>query len=427
VSGRQRQRAGLVIAAVPLGCLLATQCGLPVAAASAAPSPTATAAPSATASVTSSPTPSAAPSPTASTTPPPTPTASAAPSTASAAPSPSVSPAPSRAGRPAPAGAGRHWLVTLTVQTVPALPGVRFALDGKTRTTDASGRVSYTEQHDFSQHTLSLADTAVSTRSLRYRFTRWAGQRDPDGAFRATVSGLPLRTSYTVTAAFTAQCPVRPRFTDQHGRLLDPRRISVVTVTSSAGRRVSVPPARTSWLDCTQPVLRNATLASRDIRYRVQSVIFAGTNIVYAGVERFSPRAGARPTIVGYFHDLTITVHDALFGGRPRGDAVVTLPSHAVRRLALGPGRSVTLDDLPQGDYKIDIRAAGSIISADTFRLSRTTTVDLTAVSAADLATVGGGLLLAALGLPLLAKTRRRRLLDRLRPGMQRRTKGSSA
>src|ERR1039457_6877468 len=82
-----------------------------------------------------------------------------------------------------------------------------------------------------------------------------------------------------------------------------------------------------------------------------------------------------------------------------------------------GPGAPATPPPLPQGDYQIDVRAGGAIVSAGSFRLSRTKTVNLTAVTSPDLATVGGGLLLAGGGLPLLPTTRRRRLLDHLRSG----------
>jgi hypothetical protein len=168
-------------------------------------------------------------------------------------------------------------------------------------------------------------------------------------------------------------------------------------------------------------------LTSHDMKYSVQAVRFAGTNIVYAGVQRFSPQEQARPTVVGYFHNLTITAHDALFGGRTGGSAVVTLPSHAVRRVALGPGHTATLDNLPQGDYQVSVRAGAAIVAADSFRLSRTKTVNLAAVSAPDLGAAAGGVLLAGAGLPLLTGTRRRRLLARVRAVRRRDPKGSAA
>ena len=40
-----------------------------------------------------------------------------------------------------------------------------------------------TEQHNFSAHTLTAADTQLSASGRRYTFVRWAGQRDPDQAF----------------------------------------------------------------------------------------------------------------------------------------------------------------------------------------------------------------------------------------------------
>ena len=340
------------------------------------------------------------------------------------APGPLVFPAPGPAATGGAHPRRQPWPVTLTVRTLPALPAVKFSFDGKTLLTNASGEASYTEPHNFGRHTLTLVSTSIVTRLRHYRFTRWAGERDPDDTFRATVAGLPMRADYTVTAAFSAQCPVRPRFTDQYGQALNASRISRVTLKSSAGRQVNISATRASWLDCTLPVYRNSTLTSRTMTYAAQSVMFANANVVYAGVDRFSPREQASPTFVGYFHNLTVTAHDALFGGRVGSYALVTMPNHTVRRVALGADHAITLDHLPQGDYQINVKAGAAIVSADSFRLSRTRTVDLTAVSAPDLAAVGGGLLLVVAALPLLVPSRRKWLLVHLRSSRPRRPNG---
>jgi hypothetical protein len=312
-------------------------------------------------------------------------------------------------------GSRQPWPVTITIRTVPPLAGVRFTFDGQPLVTGPGGTVSHTERHNFSKHALSLADTRIKTPSRHYRFARWAGQRDPNQAFLPTVRGLPMRASYTVTAAFGVRCPVTPYFTDQKGFPLDPLRITAATLRSDSGRPARLDPTKTSWLRCGRAAYRGNTMASRNVRYSVQSVMFGGTNIVHAGIERFSPRRNPNPTIVGYFHNLTIAAHDALFGGGTGTVAVVTMPDHTQRRVSLGPGHAVTLRNLPQGTYRVDVKAGNSIISAQSLRLSKDESVNLTAVSRGDLATIGGTVLFIAAGLPLMSGTRRKRVLGLVR------------
>ena len=67
-------------------------------------------------------------------------------------------------------------------------------------------------------------------------FLRWAGQRDPNQAFRPTVNGLPMRADYTVTASFATACPVSPRLVEENGTPLPTAR--------SAGSPCSIASAR---------------------------------------------------------------------------------------------------------------------------------------------------------------------------------------
>jgi hypothetical protein len=326
---------------------------------------------------------------------------------------------PALAGAQAPARAAQAglqpWPITITIRTVPALAGVRFSFDGTTLVTGSRGMAAVTERHNFSLHTLRLLTTRVGKPGRRYTFARWAGQRDPNQAFVPMVHGLPMRADYTVTAGFSARCPVTPNFTDQHGAALDPGRITQVSVRSDAGRAVRLSPSGTTWLPCVTAAYVDSAMRKKEVQYSVQSVMISGANIVHAGVERFWPGRTARPRVVGYFHDLTIASHDALFGAGTGTVALLTQPNHLVRRVPLGTGHSVTLSNLPQGEYRVDVKAGSAIISAQSLRLSRDQSVNLTAVSRADLATIGGVALFIVLGLPLLSGSRRKRLLGLLR------------
>jgi hypothetical protein len=312
----------------------------------------------------------------------------------------------------------RPWPITLTVRTVPVLPGITFTFDGWLLTTNAQGAASITEQHNFAEHTLSLLSRGIVRSGRHYQFARWAGQRDPELAFRRTVTRLPMRRSYTITAGFNTACPVTPRFVTQHGDRVDPNRVGQVVLQSSTGQRVQLAPDRTSWVACARPVDRDTSLFSVGARYSVQRIVISGANIVRAGAERFAPQTNARPTFVGYFHRLTISAHDALFGGKTGTVAMLRLPDGSVQRATLGADHAITLD-LPQGQYGLNVQVGGSIVLSEHLRLSRDKTVDFTAVSHGDLLSIAAAVLVTGAGLPLLSKVRRKRLrqLLRLRPG----------
>ena len=326
---------------------------------------------------------------------------------------------PAVAGRSAEAISARTsvqpWPITITIRTVPPLPGVRFVFDGTPTVTGAQGSTSVTEQHNFSAHTLTLANTQLSASGRKYSFVRWAGQRDPDQAFRPTVRGLPMRANYTVTASFAIMCPVSPRLAQQDGAALAAIRVTQITLRNNLGQPTTLRPSGTTWLPCSWPVYRDSLLSSTDLQYSVQSMLVSGTNTVHIGVERFKPSRTPSPRLTGYFYSLTMTAHDAIFGSAVGSYALLTMPDHTVLRVSLGTRHVATLSNLPQGNYQVEIKAHGANVPAQTLRLSKDQTANLAAVSRGDIAVVGAALLAGLAGIPLLSRTRRRRIFAFLR------------
>ena len=312
-------------------------------------------------------------------------------------------------------GSVQPWPITLTVRTVPAMPGIRFKFDGVPLVTNRQGVTSVTERHNFSPHTLGLEQTAVSASGRRYTFVRWAGQRDPNQAFRPVVHGLPMRADYTVTASFAVACPVSPRLTEQNGTPLPARQVSRITVLSSLGQNATLSPSGTTWLPCAWPVYRDSLLSSHTVQYSVQSVLVGGSNVVHAGVERFSPSQTSAPQVTGYFYSLTITAHDALLGRALGSYALLTMPDRTVRRVELGSQHTATVGDLPLGDYQVQVKAGNASISPLIVHLSRDQEANLAAVSRADIMIVGCVVATGIAGAPLLSRTRRKRVRARMR------------
>jgi hypothetical protein len=327
-----------------------------------------------------------------------------------------LAPAPGWAAAPArrPHPHRQPWPITVTVQTVPALAGVHLTYDGKPLVTNAAGAASVTAEHNFAKHTLALLDTAINQPSRRYRFARWAGQRDPNQAFRPTVTGLPMRANYTITAAFTVQYPISARPVDQHGAPLDLGRISALTVKSDTGQVFNLPTNDSIWLDGTTPQYRKSALVESTVYYSVQTMVMSGTNIVDAGKQRFTPVNESTVTVTGQLHDLTITARDALFRDALGTHAVVTGPDGTVLRIGFDATRTATLQNLPRGTYHVTVGGTDGIVLDEQLGLSRDRAVRIAVLSTSDVATLGGVMLLIAVVLLVAGRLWLRRLLLRV-------------
>ncbi|MET7419772.1 hypothetical protein [Dactylosporangium sp. NPDC005555] len=297
----------------------------------------------------------------------------------------------------------KPWPVTVTVRTVPALPGVGFTFDGRSLVTDAAGTTSYTAEHNFTKHTIALRDTTFERGDRRYRFVRWAGQRDPEQAYLPTVTDLPMRANYTVTVAFAVQYKVTGAFVDTEGKAVTVAEGTVAKVRSDTGATADLPAGGAVWLDGSVPVYHQSTLKSSDVSYAVQSVTIAGGNVVDVGRQRFQPATSGTVTVALRFHDLTVRAHDALLRTRVRQTAEVTFPDGSSRTVRLGPDGTVRLDNLPRGTYRVNVDAAGVLVDRR-FVLSRDRDVDVAVISVADLVLTGLAGLFLAVGMLLYGR-----------------------
>jgi hypothetical protein len=311
----------------------------------------------------------------------------------------------------------------MTIRTVPALPGIAFLFDGRPLVTNRAGVASVTQRGDSGLHNLGVVPFTLPSGKRRYQFSRWQGESDTSQAGRITMNAPLMRRSSTLIAGFTILCPVTLRFVTQDGEAVNPGGVSLVTLRSSTGTQVSFSPRGTTWLACRQPVDSGGGLRLVAVSDVVHGIVISGANAAKTG-QSIQPGAAASLDLVAYFHDLTITGHDAIFGSATGDVALVTLPDHSVRHVPLGPAHSVTLDDVPQGSYSVSLAAGGAIVFGAGVSLSRTANVDLTVLSTADIALTGGPVVIGLLCFLLLSRKRRAWLWSVLR---YRRREASSA
>jgi hypothetical protein len=312
----------------------------------------------------------------------------------------------------------KPWMITLTIKTVPSLANVAFAFDGRWVTTDQYGVATVTEEHNFAPHTLRIGDLGQEDTGLKFRFTRWVGQRNPDQQLMATVTGLPMRADATISAAITVQYPVTPRVFTQRGAAVLDSDISSITVRDTNGQLSVLMPHRQSWLNGVVPAFQKNVLYAQPVGYSVQSIVVHGTNTVDAGRQRFDVTKSSYPTLTALFFDLTITGRDSLFGWAMGSHATLRYPDGTTMTVNLGSQHRAVVANLPRGRYQVTLAATDSIVSDAKVQLSRTMAFEARAVTVLDLLTVLISAILVAVLLLVLGRTDwAQRLLARTRPG----------
>jgi hypothetical protein len=203
--------------------------------------------------------------------------------------------------------------------------------------------------------------------------------------------------------------------------VLDPSRVTAVTVKSDTGQLVNLALAGPTWLDGMRPVYHHSALSAQPAIYSLQSIIVRGTNVVDAGRQTFKPALNNTPTFITQFHDLVITGHDALFKSAVGKQAIVTFPDGSKQTLTMNAQHSATLLNLPRGTYSVVIKAGTAIVATDQFVLSKDKTADIAVISAVDLLVLGSAAFGVAVALLALGRHRwRYRLVRRFRRSLRR-------
>jgi hypothetical protein len=281
---------------------------------------------------------------------------------------------------------------TVEVETIPALSGVRFAIEGRTFRTDARGKVDLPLGSLSKGQTLrgkvKVYDKRLS-RTARARFSRWYGGS---------------------TAALSFEYLVRPVFRNLDGEPVDPELVSSVSLKARNGVRTTIRGGDAKWLPGTRVVpyhthtLATSALLSKNIDYQIEKVLVDGANVVNRAQQRFLPRRTRVVPVSLLFFETRVAARDAFFGF-PIGSAVVLrYPSGRSEHHRLGAGATTVLRSLPRGEYDVKVEGGG-ISFTRPLSVSRNQEVELKVLSWVDIGLAA--LVLAAFTLgPIVARRR---------------------
>jgi len=216
---------------------------------------------------------------------------------------------------------------------------------------------------------------------------------------------------------FELSYPIRVRFATRDGSKVPMSAISSVTIANSLGGRFTFAPSDPPALLVANRILRiQLGLYVQPIRYSVRTVLFGGSNVVYAGSQNFYVHPNQVWTVKILLFPMRLEVRDALFGFGIGTAVLIRRSDGASRLVRLGTGHAVTVPNMPRATYELIAKGPGFGFSAPA-TLTKPLVARLLLLSWIDIAAVGTFIVLFVAGLPLLGgrlirrKGRRIRLL----------------
>ena len=281
----------------------------------------------------------------------------------------------------------------LVLTTVPAVAGFPVTLDGVTALTDAEGKAHFdapvTDEALSDRITLTEAELPIGGRQVRVSAERvYPSVREPL---------LALDLSYLASFSFSG--------TD--GSPVAASSIESFTVKCETGEVVDVTPGEDVWLQGSRVVKRTGFMEVKNLRWSVQQVTFAGSNVVNASQQEFFPAEHQGVDVALLFFRLDLQVHDAMFGFSSGSAIDLVYPDGETRRFGLDDGGRLSVPELPRGDYTLTIVGPGPPMSRP-LAVSRDQSVDLAFHSWLDVLTVLTAVLGLAGALALSGRIRRR-------------------
>ena len=281
---------------------------------------------------------------------------------------------------------------TFTVQTVPAVAGITFLMDGQLFVSGQDGKASINVNHAGSYRLDMLLDR-YSNPSAEVKFGRWS-----DDSFQP-YRYVTVPSNKVTQVGLNIYHKVKLKFFDLEGFPVDPSRISEITIRSVQGDSFTLKPGDSPWMPSSRTARYHTGLDVTDLQYSVNSVTIDGSNVVNSAQQRFYAKQDDTWSISLLLYSLHITARDALFASPTGSKVEMIVPNGQSMYYPLDPSGRLDLHALARGIYHVNLIGSSGLGTSAPVALSRNQTVNLKIVTRADMAVVGFGGMLFAVGL----------------------------
>jgi hypothetical protein len=298
-------------------------------------------------------------------------------------------------------------LDVISVQTVPAVPGVVFQMDGNQFTSGADGSFIIPVNIP-GVHRLNILVDQYNDPSQRIEFARWT-----NGSVLHYLDVLVPSKNDFVQVGLNLYHQVGLTFIDQAKYPVDAQRVTQVTYRSAQGDVFTVKNGQPQWLPASRVARLGDGLVPTPLLYSVTSVMADGSNVVNSSQQQFYALPNDTWKISMLLYSIQLSASDGLFNF-PTGTSVnLVAPDGTVKSYSLNHAGTVDIHSLARGNYSVQLVGAVGLGNRSPVALSRNQDVSLKEISVLDLTvlTVVGTIL--TLGLLLYGRPHLFRFLVR--------------
>ena len=263
------------------------------------------------------------------------------------------------------------------VQTLPALPGIKFSLGGQIFTSDANGiaRVGVSKVGTYHLEVLPMTFTGPD---FQADFSRWGDQTF------LSYRDVTVPNTHLLQAGFDVSFLVGHNFTNLQGSPVDPSLITSITLKGSNGKVLTFNDNEPHWLQSNR-VVRLGTFQETKILYSVANVQMKGSNVVSNAQQRFYAHANDDWTINLLLYTANFTARDMLFNFPIQSKISLEFPNGQIQDLSFGKDAIYTAGGLPRGNYRATALGSWGLAPSTPIALSRNQKVDLQVLSYLDM------------------------------------------
>jgi hypothetical protein len=283
------------------------------------------------------------------------------------------------------------------IQTVPALAGVAFTMDGRQFLSGPDGTVSISIPKA-GLYRLTVNAEQYNNPDQRISFSRWL---DED---YHPFHEIMVPTNKAIVVGLNVFYKVDQTFVDLSGTPVDPKRITGITIKSAQGDIFNYQQGQTQWVPASRIARRSTGLEQTKLLYSVMGVTVDGSNVVIAAQQRFYTAPKLVWKIALTLYAIQLNGRDLLFGSPAGTSVTLKFPNGRSESYPLNQAGLANISYLARGIYQVQLTGTKGLDNVNPVALSKNQVVTENVITYLDLEVTGAVGLLIALGLLLFGR-----------------------